>query len=302
MVRQHPVGRASRSPIVLLSHHLRRALDDRGEEIGVVVRGDVLHHRRQALETGARVDGRRGKRDAGCVSLLIVLHENQVPDLEKLASLTQADEFVEAQVTLPASRIPHPADIDQDLRAGAARPGLPHLPEVVLVPEAVDAGVRDAGKAGPEAARLVVHLMHGDVQPLGRDAEPVLPGHQLPGVLDSLFLEVVSERKVAEHLEEGVVSRGMAHLLEVVVFAARPHAFLARHGPGVRPPLEPLKHAFELHHPGVGEQERGIVRRDQGGARHFLVPPGLEELQKLAADFSGGHGGEYSRLCDSTER
>src|SRR6266550_1663823 len=291
VVREHPVGRASRSPIVLLPHHLHGTLDDRGEEIGVVVRRDMLHHRRQALEARAGVDGRRGKRDAGCVRLLIVLHENQVPDLEKLASLTQADEFVEAQVTLPASRIPHPADIDQDLRAGAARPGLPHLPEVVLVPEAVDAGVRDAGKAGPEAARLVVHLMHGDVQPLGRDAEPVLPGHQLPGVLDSLFLEVVSERKVAEHLEEGVVSRGMAHLLEVVVFAARPHAFLARHGPGVRPPLEPLKHALELHHPGVGEQERGIVRRDQGGAGHFLVPPGLEELQKLAADFSGGHGG-----------
>ncbi|HYS61420.1 MAG TPA: hypothetical protein VEM27_12580 [Gemmatimonadales bacterium] len=134
-------------------------------------------------------------------------------------------------------------------------------------------------------------MMHGDVQPLGRDAEPVLPGHQLPGVFESLFLEVVSERKVAEHLEEGVVSRGMAHLLEVIVFAARPHALLARHGPGVRPPLEPLKHALELHHPGVGEQERGIVRRDQGGAGHFLVPPGLEELEKLAADFSGGHGG-----------
>src|SRR5207249_9290450 len=34
VVREHPVGRASRSPIVLLPHHLHGTLDDRGEEIG----------------------------------------------------------------------------------------------------------------------------------------------------------------------------------------------------------------------------------------------------------------------------
>jgi len=83
----------------------------------------------------------------------------------------------------------------------------------------------------------------------------------------------------------------MAHLLQVVVLPTGPHALLARHGPGVWAPLEALEYSLELHHPGVGEQEGGVVRRDQGRAGDFLVPPGLEELQKLAADFSGGHGG-----------
>src|SRR5207244_11673150 len=69
----------------------------------------------------------------------------------------------------------------RSLRAGAPPSALTHLPEVVLVAEAVDAGVRDLGDARPQPPRLVVRVMHRDVQPLGRDAEPVLPGHQLPG-------------------------------------------------------------------------------------------------------------------------
>src|SRR5207247_4823461 len=35
---------------------------------------------------------------------------------------------------------------------------------------------------------------------------------------------------------------------------------------------------------------RGVVRRDQRGARYLLVPPGLEEFQELTADFGGDHG------------
>jgi len=134
-------------------------------------------------------------------------------------------------------------------------------------------------------------MVNRDIQPIGVDPEPVVPRHPLPCVRDGLLLEVVAEGEIAEHLEKRVVAGRMADLLEVVVFAARPHALLACNGPGVGPPLKPLKHALELHHAGVGEQERGVVRRDQRGAGDFLVPLGPEELQKLAADFSGGHGG-----------
>src|SRR5207247_10717702 len=98
----------------------------------------------------------------------------------------------------------------------------------------------------------------------------------------SFLLEVASERQLAGHLEEGVVSAGMAHLLQVVVLPARRHALLARHGTGVRPPLESLKYSLELHHPGIGEQERGVVRRDQGGAGDCYVPPGLEEIGRAS--------------------
>ena len=114
-----------------------------------------------------------------------------------------------------------------DLGARPARARVAHLPEVVLVAEPVDPVVGQPGDLAPEAARLVVGVVHRDAQPVGRDAEVRRAGHELPGVRDRLALEVVAEGEVAQHLEEGVVPLGVAHLLEVVVLAAGPDALLA---------------------------------------------------------------------------
>ena len=87
--------------------------------------------------------------------------------------------------------------------------------------------MRDSGSAGdalPQIERLVVVVIDGDHQPvLG---EPELLGDQVPGEFDRERLEIVAEREIAEHLEEGVVARGVADVVEVVVLAAGAHAFL----------------------------------------------------------------------------
>ena len=83
-----------------------------------------------------------------------------------------------------------------------------------------------AGDLLPEIEGLVVVDIDGDQQLLGRHAEFL--GDQLPGQLDGAFLEVIAEREIAEHLEEGVVARGVADIVEVVVLAAGAHAFLRR--------------------------------------------------------------------------
>jgi hypothetical protein len=57
-------------------------------------------------------------------------------------------------------------------------------------------------------------------------ARPKSLGDQGPGEIDRLFLEVVAEREIAQHLEEGVVARGVADIVEVVVLAAGADAFL----------------------------------------------------------------------------
>jgi hypothetical protein len=41
-----------------------------------------------------------------------------------------------------------------------------------------------------------------------------------------MVLEIVAEREVAEHLEEGVMTRGIADVVEVIVLAAGAHALL----------------------------------------------------------------------------
>jgi hypothetical protein len=54
----------------------------------------------------------------------------------------------------------------------------------------------------------------------------VFLGQKIPRKLDCAFLEIVAEGKVAEHFEECVVARGVAHIVEVIVLAAGTHAFL----------------------------------------------------------------------------
>ena len=43
-------------------------------------------------------------------------------------------------------------------------------------------------------------------------------------------LEIIAEREIAHHLEEGVVPGGVADIVEIVVLAAGAHAFLGRGG------------------------------------------------------------------------
>ena len=58
-----------------------------------------------------------------------------------------------------------------ELRARAAGPGVGHLPEVVLVPQPIDAARVDTHLADPERLGLVVGVVHRDEQPLRVEPE-----------------------------------------------------------------------------------------------------------------------------------
>ena len=96
-------------------------------------------------------------------------------------------------------------------------------------------------------------------------------GEQLPGVGDGFALEVVAEAEVAEHLEEGVVAAGEADVFEVVVLAAGADALLRGGGAGVVALLGAEEDVLELVHAGVGEEQRGVVVRDQRGGVHAAM-------------------------------
>ena len=112
------------------------------------------------------------------------------------------------------------AAVEVHLRAGAAGPGGPGLPEVLRARQPHDPLLGDADPAPdldrllvrPEA-ELLVALEDGHPDPLGIEAEAL--GRELPAPGDRLLLEVVPEAPVAEHLEEGEVPRRVADLLDV---------------------------------------------------------------------------------------
>ena len=119
----------------------------------------------------------------------------------------------------------------------------------------------------------------------GSSAEDL--GVQLPRPLDGVFLEVVAEAEVAEHLEEREVPVGAADVVEVVVLAAGAHALLDRGGAPVRRRLVTDEVGLERDHPRVREQQ-GVVVRDQARRRHRGVAALREEVEKGGAQLVGG--------------
>ena len=219
------------------------------------------------------------------------MHEDQVPELKVTVTVA----------TYPAVRAPTAylrALVKDYFGAGPAGAGIPHGPEVVCLPQAHDPFSGKARNLLPEGEGLVIVPVNRDVEAFHRELEFL--GEEFPGIGDGLFLEVVPKGEVPEHLEEGMVPGGVAHVFKVVVFAPGPHTLLARGGPFVRPLFLPQKDLLELDHPSVGEKEGGVVSRHQGGARDDLVPFTGEIFEKETPylfSFQVTHAGLLMRVC-----
>ena len=85
------------------------------------------------------------------------------------------------------------------------------------------------------------------------------------------------------------MARRRSDVLEVVVLAADAHALLAARRALVVALFLAEEHVLELVHPGVGEQQRRIVVRDERRAGHDTMAVPLEILQKRRANLSPGH-------------
>jgi hypothetical protein len=262
--------------------------DDRGEHVGVVVAVLALEYRRHPLEAHAGIDVLGRQRGQRAVLAPVELDEHQVPDLHHLRH---------ARVDQLAARLVRGA-VDVDLGTRPARAGVAHLPEVVLLRPVVDVRRVHARLLDPELPRLVVLVQallrvaaeDGDVQPVAVEFPDL--GEQLPRPADRLPLEVVPERPVPEHLEERVVVGVLAHVVQVVVLAAGPDALLGVRRPDVIALLKSQEDWLELVHPGVGEEQGGVVVRDDRAGRDERVPVLLhEEVDELLADLVRGRHG-----------
>ncbi len=218
--------------------HAGGGFDEAPHQVGVVVVVLSLKDRADALQSHSGVDGRAGQRVAGLVRVLLVLHEDEVPDLDEPVSvLVRAAGRSAGDVR---------AVIVEDLGARPAGAGRAHHPEIVGGGDADDALFRQPGDLLPEVRRGVVVVIDGDEEPVLRQAE--VAGEKVPGQRDRLLLEVVAEGEVAEHLEKGVMAGRVADVVEIVVLAAGADAFLAGGGTGVGAALDAGEEVLELDH------------------------------------------------------
>jgi hypothetical protein len=207
-----------------------------------------------------------GERRSDPARILVELRKDQVPELDVAVALPEgafapAGIHLRAQIPVELARRP----------AGAGGPRW--TPEVVSVAERHDAAGKEIGLPFPEPHRFFVGFMYGHPHPTRVELDDL--AHELPCPGDGFRLEVIPEGEIAQHLEERVMPDRMPDLFDV----GRPHAFLHRRGArglGIGGAIERL----ELHHPGGGEEERGIAHRNQRGARDDPVPAHAKEIEE----------------------
>ncbi len=264
---------AMRGLMLALGRHSRGGFgrcDQRLEEIDLVDRLHTLKDGRHALEPHARIDRRLGQVDPIAGAPLLELHEDEVPELQvAVAVLVCASRRTARDLV---------ALVEEDFRARSAGARVARRPEIVARCDADDLVVREARDLLPDAVGILVVVIDGDQQALGIERE--IFGDQLPRQRDRPLLEVVAEREVAEHLEERVMPRGVADVVEIVVLAARAHALLRGGGAGVAALLLAGENVLELHHAGAGEHQRRIVARHERRRRHDLMAVPGEEVEK----------------------
>ncbi len=225
--RQHAVGdQKGGSPQMVrddavrggqfLAGEIANGACQRRHDVDLVDAVHALHDGGEALQPHAGVDGRARQVDALAVGQLLILHENEIPDL---------DETVAVGVRAAGRAAGNMrAVIVEDFRARAAGADIARRPEIVGGGDADDFIVGQARDFFPQGSRLVVRVIDGDEQFVLRQAVDFC--HQFPGKRNGVFLEIIAEAEIAHHLEEGRVARRVADILQIVVLAARPQAFL----------------------------------------------------------------------------
>ena len=287
MVRDHPMAGAMWA-IRVLPGGLGAGQDQRAQRVGVVVVVLALQDRGEPLQPHAGVDGRPRQRHAGAGRAFLILHEDQVPDLDEPVAV-----FVRRAWRATRDLL---AMVVEDFRARAAGAGIAHAPEIVRGRDADDAAVGQAGDLAPDDRGFLILRIDGDQEFGFVQAE--IAGQQFPRIGDRVFLEIVAEAEIAQHFEERMVARGVADIVQVVVLATGADAFLRGGGADIGPSLLPGEHVLELHHARVGEHQGRVVARHKRRAFDDLMPVAGEIVEEGGANVvAAGHGGRlYPRM------
>src|ERR1043166_1356518 len=266
----------------------------RFKQIGIVVGDFSLQHGGDTFETHAGIHTGLRQRSQFAAYIAVELHENEIPYLNVTSAL--AGEFAIRMGFFGCGR----THIVKNFAARPAWPGFTHGPKIILQPRNRNDAIRRNVLLQPEFAGVFVHseivsrsnfraAKHSGVEFFLVDPEPIRGSNQLPRVSDSFLFEIVSKRKIAQHLKKSVMPLCETDIFQVVVLAAGAYTLLGRGRSHIVSFLQAQKNILELVHPRIGEEESRIAMRHQRRTTHPAMSLGLKELQKPLADFVAGH-------------
>ena len=106
-----------------------------------------------------------------------------------------------------------------------------------------------------------------------------------------MALEIITKAEIAQHFKKSMMPRSVANVFQIVVLPPRTHAALRARRPGIGTLVMAEKHVLELHHAGVGKQQRRIAPRNERTRWHDRMAVRLEEFKKFLPDFAAFHIG-----------
>ena len=200
-------------------------LEHRLKDIGVVVRGLALDRTNQTLKAHTGIDHFLCQRLQRTVRLAVILHEDDVPDLDDLRVI-----FVHQLTSRHFRTLLSRTAVHVDLTTRTARTRIAHFPEVIMLVAVQNMVGRQM--FCPDRSCLVIAskslfrrtLKDRRIEVCGIDLEHI---HDIfPREVNRLFLEIVAKRPVAQHLEHRVVIRVVSHFLQVIMLTAHTQTFL----------------------------------------------------------------------------
>ena len=256
--------------------------DDGLEDVGIVVGLLALNGANQAFEAHAGVDNVHSKRFEMSISLALVLHEDDVPDLDNLR-VVLVDEFAARHFSLFLSR----TTIEMNLRARSARTCVAHFPEVIMLVAVDDVVGRNVLQ--PVACSLIIAdkilfrtaLEDRHIEVLRVELQHI--NEVFPRHIDGSLLEIVAERPVAEHLEHRVVIGIMPDFFQIIMLSADTQTLLAvRTSAGFRV-ASAKDDVLPLVHAGIGKHQGRVILHYHRGRRNNLMTLRLEVLKERVA-------------------
>ncbi len=117
--------------------------------------------------------------------------------------------------------------------------------------------------------------------------KPLRAGQQFPGVTDGVAFEIITEAEVTQHFEEGMVTRSVTHVFQIVMLTTGTHTTLRGRGSHIITFVQPQENILELVHPGIGKQQRRIIVWHQRTTGDDLMSFTMEKVEKRLTDLSG---------------
>ena len=149
----------------------------------------------------------------------------------------------------------------------------------------------------PEFMGLIIVKINRNPEFIFRQSVSVC--QQIPAEIYCLFLEIITKRKVAQHLKKCMVPCGISDIFQIVMFSSGPHTFLGRCRSYISPFLLPEKSTLKLHHACINKQQRRVIRRNKGWTPYDLVVMLCKIVEKFFAYFVASHKSLHLKLIVS---